>query len=121
MGDAAGRQPDQFEPFLDINNARLERRPARPPTDNTHVLQGERRILQLPFGPKHRLYNPEKGSRRSDRRLESGRDPTPSSRVRRSGSYSARGTLNRAGRRAKNDEYASSTKPQLDESVHLRA
>ncbi len=47
MSDAAGDSQAQFEPFLDINNGKLER--SRTPYDVTHALKGNF-FWELPFG-----------------------------------------------------------------------
>jgi hypothetical protein len=54
LSDAMGDQQTRFEPFLDINNPKLER--ARAPYDLTHVfhLNG---TYELPFGAGHRLLS----------------------------------------------------------------
>jgi hypothetical protein len=53
LSDALGNGQTNFEPFMDNNNAKLER--ARPADfDITHVLKGNL-IYQLPMGPGHRF------------------------------------------------------------------
>lgn len=47
MNDTAGDSQAQFEPFLDINNGRLER--ARTPCDVTHAFKSNS-LVELPFG-----------------------------------------------------------------------
>jgi hypothetical protein len=51
LSDALGDTQTRFDPFLDINNPKLER--ARAPFDLTHVFHANG-SYELPFGPGHR-------------------------------------------------------------------
>ncbi len=53
LSDAGGLDQNRFEPFLDINNTKLER--SRPPTDLTHQLKGNY-SYDLPVGGAHALH-----------------------------------------------------------------
>src|SRR5262249_17675942 len=53
LSDAAGIDQLRFEPFLDINNTKLEN--SRPPTDLTHQFKANY-IYELPLGEGHALH-----------------------------------------------------------------
>ncbi len=53
LSDAGGLDQLRFEPFLDINNTKLER--ARPPTDLTHQFKANY-SYDLPIGEGHLLH-----------------------------------------------------------------
>ncbi len=53
LSDAGGLDQNRFEPFLDINNTKLER--ARPPTDLTHQFKANY-SYDLPIGEGHLLH-----------------------------------------------------------------
>ncbi|HXP84546.1 MAG TPA: TonB-dependent receptor [Bryobacteraceae bacterium] len=52
LSDAAGVDQVRYEPFLDINNPKIEK--ARTPTDLTHQFKANY-IYELPMGPGHRF------------------------------------------------------------------
>jgi Carboxypeptidase regulatory-like domain len=115
LSDTAGNGQTNFEPLLDINNARIER--SRPSDfDITHVFKANG-VYELPLGPGHRL------------------NYSPLSRVlggwniagiftRESGApfsvFSTRGTLNRAARSGVNTVNTSLNKSQLDQLFQFR-
>jgi hypothetical protein len=112
LSDAQGNTQNNLEPFLDINNAKLERgRPAS--YDLTHVFKMNGGYA-LPLGKGHRL-NP---SNPVLARVAEGwnlaaiftkQSGTPF------GVYSARGTFNRSGNSANNTAVTNLTKSQLDQ------
>jgi len=115
LSDAAGNGQTNFEPLLDINNAKLEK--SRPSDfDLTHVFKANA-FYQLPIGPGHKLnYKPL--SRLLDGWNMSGIF------TRESGSpfsiFSTRGTLNRAGRSGNNTAVTTLNKDQLDSLLQFR-
>ncbi len=111
LSDSAGDGPNRFEPFLDINNPKIEK--ARTVNDLTHVIKANG-VYDLPFGPGHDLnWRPlrrvlggwELGS------LLNWQSGTPFSIL------SGRDTLNRSGRSIYNTANTSLTKSQLDSIV----
>ena len=116
MGDAQGNQQTNFEPFLDINNAKIERSRASD-FDITHVMKMNG-SYELPFGPgrKYNFSNPVV------RRLTEGwgigaimtkQSGTPFSVL------SARGTFNRSARSANMTANTNLNKEQLDQLFQL--
>ena len=111
LGDANGDQQTDFEPFLDNNNAKIERhRPAG--FDLTHVFKANS-SYELPFGTGKRFKS---SNGFANKMLEGWRvagiftkqSGTPF------GVLSARGTLNRAARSGQNTVNTFLTKSQLD-------
>ncbi len=108
LSDAMGDQQHRFEPFLDMNNPKIER--ARAPFDLTHVIKANG-IYELPLGGDHRLsYRPLNKllggwSVSGIMTWESG---APFSVL------SARGTLNRSGRSTQNTANTFLSGSQLD-------
>jgi hypothetical protein len=117
MSDAAGDGQTNFEPFLDINNAKIEKARVAA-SDLTHVIKVNG-VYELPFG-KGRRYNP--GNVVLSRLLEGWK--TAAIVTSQSGPpfsvLSARGTLNRAGRSTLETANTSLNKSQLDEIFQLR-
>ncbi len=111
MSDAAGDQQTDFEPFLDINNAKIEKSRVNG-SDITHVFKANG-VYELPFG-KGKRFAPSNSilSRIVGGWNVSGiftkQSGTPF------GILSARGTLNRAARSANETANTSLTKSQLD-------
>ncbi|MFN0166753.1 MAG: TonB-dependent receptor domain-containing protein [Bryobacteraceae bacterium] len=94
LSDSLGDGPSRFDPFLDINNAALER--ARAPFDLTHAIKGNF-VYELPIGDGKR-WNVAKLSRLLSGWKTGGfmtwQSGTPFS------IFSNRGTLNRGGNRS---------------------
>jgi len=117
LGDAQGDQQTNFEPFLDINNTKIERSRTAA-SDNTHVFKANA-YYELPFGKGRRFATTqpflakviEGWNVASVYTLQSGNA---------FGIYSARGTLNRAGRSTYNTMDTSLTKGQLDQFFKFR-
>jgi hypothetical protein len=112
MSDAQGDQQTDFEPFLDINNAKIEKSRVNG-ADLTHVFKANG-VYELPFG-EGKKFNP---SNRVLSRVVSGwrfasilteQSGTPFSIL------SGRGTLNRAARSANETANTSLSKSQLDD------
>jgi hypothetical protein len=117
LGDANGDQQTDFEPFLDINNTKIERhRPVG--FDITHVLKGNF-TYDLPLGPGKRF----KSSNRVLSKIMEGWN-VAGIFTKQSGSpfgvVSTRGTLNRAARSGQNTVNTFLNKDQLDELFQLR-
>jgi hypothetical protein len=117
MSDTAGTADTNFEPFLDINNPKIERSRVAA-SDITHVIKANG-FYELPFGRNHR-FNP---SNRVLSKLVSGwniaailteQSGTPFSVL------SARGTLNRGTRSALETANTTLDKSQLDEIFTFR-
>ncbi|MCX6622397.1 MAG: TonB-dependent receptor [Acidobacteria bacterium] len=110
LSDAMGDQQTRFEPFLDINNPKLER--ARAPFDLTQVAHGNG-TYELPFGTGHRLLS----SNRLASRIVGGWTVGGIVTWQTGAPYSIlslRGTLNRGGNRAaQNTANSSLTGEQL--------
>jgi hypothetical protein len=111
MSDAQGDQQTDFEPFLDINNAKIEKSRVNG-SDITHVFKANG-VYELPFG-QGKKFNP---GNRVLSRIASGwrfssilteQSGTPF------GVLSGRGTLNRAARSGSETANTSLTKSQLD-------
>ena len=115
LSDSQGNQQTDFEPFLDNNNAKIERSPTQA-SDLRQVFKANFNY-DLPFGPGHRL-----NARRLGRVLGgwqaagifTAQSGTPFSIL------SARGTLNRAGRSTYNTINTSLSGSQLDQLFQLR-
>lgn len=111
LSDAAGNQQTDFEPFLDINNAKIERsRPAD--YDITHVFKANG-YYELPFGPGKRFASENPVLSRviggwNVASIFTRQSGTPFSVL------SGRGTLNRAARSASNTVNTTLDKSQLD-------
>ena len=112
MSDAQGDQQTDFEPFLDINNAKIEKSRVSG-SDLTHVFKANG-VYELPFGSGKR-FNP---GNKVLSRVASGwrfasiltwQSGTPFSVT------SGRGTLNRAARSGGETANTSLTKSQLDD------
>lgn len=117
LGDAQGDQQTDFEPFLDINNAKIER--SRPYAyDITHVFKANG-FWELPFG-KGRQFAP---SNRILNKIVEGWN-VAGIYTQQSGApfgiYSGRGTLNRAARSGYNTMNTTLTKGQLDQFWSFR-
>ncbi len=116
MSDALGNGQTNFEPFLDINNPKIEKSRAAD-FDLTHVLKANG-SYELPFGKGRRFSfaNPVLS------RLTEGW-AIASIMTKQSGSpfsvLSARGTLNRAGRSTNETANTSLNKEQLDQIFQL--
>jgi hypothetical protein len=118
MSDSAGTGQSMFEPFLDINNGKLER--SRTPFDTTHSMKGNF-VYELPFGQGKRW-----GSGRAVNRVIGGwklagiltyQSGAPIS------IQSLRATLNRAGRSTGQNgttATASVDKTKLDDLLAFR-
>jgi hypothetical protein len=112
LSDAVGDTNVRFEPFLDMENPKIER--ARAPFDITHAIKANF-VYELPFGPG-RSWNYQPLGRilggwhlGGNMTWQSG---TPFS------IFSSRGTVNRGGRSTlTNTAIATQTKPELDEVV----
>jgi Carboxypeptidase regulatory-like domain/TonB dependent receptor-like, beta-barrel len=117
LGDAQGDQQTNFEPFLDINNAKIER--SRPYAyDNTHVFKFNG-YWELPFGKGHRLNTSKPFlSKVIEGWNMAGVFTEQSGNA--FGIYSVRGTLNRAGRSTYNTMNTNLTKSQLDQLFQFR-
>ncbi|MCU1262650.1 MAG: TonB-dependent receptor, partial [Bryobacterales bacterium] len=117
LSDAAGDGQTRFEPFLDINNAKLEK--SRAPFNQTHVFKANY-IYELPFGTGKRFDL----GRMMNRIL--GGFSTSGIITWSSGSpfsfFSGRATLNRAGgsRSANNTADSSLTAGQINNLLGLR-
>ena len=115
LSDTAGNGQTNFEPFLDINNTKLER--SRPSDfDLTHVFKANG-YYELPFGRGHRLnYAPLS-------KLIEGWN-VAGIFTRESGGpfsvFSGRGTLNRSGRSGNNTATTILDKSQLDQLFQFR-
>ena len=111
MSDAQGDQQTDFEPFLDINNAKIEKSRVNG-ADLTHVIKANG-VYELPFG-KGKKFSPANSVLS---RIASGWR-VAGILTEQSGSpfsvLSARGTLNRAARSANETANTSLTKGQLD-------
>jgi hypothetical protein len=114
LSDAAGDGSNRFEPFLDINNARIEK--ARTINDLTHVIKANG-VYELPIGKGHAIdWRPlsrviggwQIGS------LLTWQSGTPVSIL------SGRDTLNRSGRSVYNTANPSLTKSQLNDIVKFQ-
>lgn len=116
MSDAGGEQQTNFEPFLDINNGKIEKSRVSG-SDLTHVLKFNG-LYELPFGIGKR-FNP--GSRVLSR-IVSGWN-IAGIVTEQSGSpfsvTSTRGTLNRAGRSGNNTASTTLNKAALDQIFRL--
>jgi Carboxypeptidase regulatory-like domain/TonB dependent receptor len=116
LSDAAGNQQTDFEPFLDINNAKIERsRPAD--YDITHVFKANG-YYELPFGPGKRFASENPVLSRviggwNVASIFTRQSGTPFSVL------SGRGTLNRAARSANNTVNTTLDKSQLDQIFQL--
>lgn len=114
LSDAPGLDPARYDPFLDINNPKLEK--ARTPTDLTHQFKANY-VYELPIGPGHRL------TRKSWERALSGWK-TSANVIWLSGNpysiYSGYGTTLSAGDSASNEAVTSLTKPQLQNLLQFR-
>ena len=111
MSDTAGDQQTDFEPFLDINNAKIEKSRVNG-SDLTHVFKGNF-VYELPFGQGKKFMG---GSGLLSRVVSGWR--VASIVTEQSGTpfgvLSARGTLNRAARSAGETANTSLDKSQLD-------
>jgi hypothetical protein len=117
LGDAQGDQQTDFEPFLDINNTKIER--SRPYAyDNTHVFKFNG-YWELPFGKGHHLNTTKPFLSKVIEGWNTGGVFTEQS-GNAFGIYSARGTLNRAGRSTYNTMNTNLTKGQLDQLFQFR-
>ena len=117
LGDSQGDQQTDFEPFLDINNAKIER--SRPYAyDNTHVFKANG-YWELPFG-KNRFFHSSNAvvSKLIEGWNVAGIYTQQSGNA--FGIYSTRGTLNRAARSTYNTMNTTLTKGQLDQFWSFR-
>ena len=113
LGNSGGQNQERFEPFLDLNSARLERAPL--PFDLRHVFHANF-YFPLPMGPGHRFNQAHLG------RLMSGWGVSSFISYQSGSNFSvlsALGTINRLGgnRAALNTVNTSLTKSQLDSDV----
>jgi hypothetical protein len=115
LSDSQGNQQTDFEPFLDINNAKIER--SRTQASDLRQVFKANFNYDLPFGKGHKL------DQRSLSRILSGwstagiftmQTGTPFSIL------SGRGTLNRAGRSTYNTVNTNLTGSQLNDLFQLR-
>lgn len=114
LSDALGDQQTRFEPFLDFNNAKLER--ARAPYDLTHAFHLNA-TYELPFGAGHHLLSQNRLISRIVGGWRAGSILTWQSGAPFS-ILSQRGTLNRSGTRsAQNTASTTLTASQLDQVV----
>jgi hypothetical protein len=122
LGDAQGDQQTNFEPFLDINNAKIER--SRPYAyDNTHVFKFNG-YWELPVGKGHR-WNTTKpflnqvitGWNMAGVFTEQSGNAFG---IYAGASGAIRGTLNRSGRSTYNTVNTNLTKGQLDQLFQFR-
>ena len=114
LSDSAGDGSNRFEPFLDINNPKIEK--ARTINDLTHAIKGNG-VYDLPFGKGHAIdWRPlgrviggwQIGS------LLTWQSGTPFSIL------SGRDTLNRTGRSTYNTANTSLTKSRLNDIVQFQ-
>jgi hypothetical protein len=117
LGDSQGDQQTNFEPFLDINNAKIERSRTAG-SDNTHVFKFNG-YYELPFGKGHRLNTTKPFLSKVIEGWNMGSVFTEQS-GNAFGIYSVRGTLNRAGRSTYNTMNTNLTKGQLDQLFTFR-
>ncbi len=117
LSDTVGSGQTDFEPFLDMNNAKLEKAPP-PDYDIRHTFKANA-FYDLPFGPGHRLNS---NFRPVSKLLEGWN--IAGIFTKQSGSpfsiLSARGTLNRAARSAIETVDTSLNGPQLDQLLQVR-
>ena len=122
LSDAEGNQQTDFEPLLDINNAKLER---SRPTDFslTHVFKANG-VYELPFGPNRQFHS---GNRVLSKVMEGWN--VAGIYTKQSGNpfsvFSGRGTLNRGNptmqtRSANNTVDTTLTQPQLNDLFQFR-
>lgn len=117
MSDAAGNGQTNFEPFLDMNNSKIEKSRVAD-FDLTHVIKGNF-YYELPFGEGKKWSS---GNGIVDRII--GGWNLSGIVTRQSGSpfgvYSGRGTLNRSGRSGNNTANTALNKAQLDQLFQVR-
>lgn len=114
LSDASGDGQSRFEPFLDMNNPKVER--ARAPFDITHAIKGNF-TYELPMGKGHRLGNGPLNRVLGGWSLSgimTWQSGAPFSVL------SGRGTLNRAARSGGNTATSTLAKAQLDELFQVR-
>jgi hypothetical protein len=116
LSDQSGISQVNFEPFLDINNAKLEKSPT--PFDLRHAFKSNG-VYELPFGKGKRWLSSSNGV---VSRLVGGWSVSGIMTLQSGSPFSInslRGTFNRAGRSTNNTAVTSLTNDQLDEVVGL--
>ncbi len=116
LSDSLGDAQARFEPFLDLNNPGIEKAPS--PFDQRHALKSNG-VYELPFGRKRRwdLKNPVLNEVFGGWNVSGIFTLSSGSPF---GIYSARGTLNRAGRSGINTVNTPLTYEQLNAATEVR-
>ncbi len=115
LSDAAGNDPSRYEPFLDINNPRLER--SRNPDDITHQFKANY-SYELPMGDGHFIHKKGAWDRVLGGWMTSGNVSWVSGNP--VSIYSGYGTFLREGDSGTNEVDTSLTKSQLQQIVGFR-